>query len=249
MTSRAGQPVPLDSPPRFKAQKKLPADPKPGPVAGGGPSQRNQGGGGRRRRRRGDIRGEGPPPATGPVGRRRCLRSNASRKKPGARPGCFASGKVYGFSARCRAGTGSRSQAGGSHPRFNALREVACRIRSRVPSRVVGLRSEIREEAAAAGGGRGTFAEKARHPRRDQSDGGAASEATHPGKSPAQGRAVSQAEGARLQRTLPRRNRFTIASRMIAPISDTTKLITVIPSLIEPAPSSGPFSQPPISAP
>src|SRR5690606_30551798 len=69
-------------------------DPKPGPVAGGGPSQRNQGGGCRRRRRPGDIRGEGPPPATGPVGRRRCLRSNASRKKPGARPGCFASGKV-----------------------------------------------------------------------------------------------------------------------------------------------------------
>src|SRR5690606_40069943 len=66
-------------------------------------------------------------------------------------------------------------------------------IRSPVPSRVVGLRSEIKEEAAAAGGGRGTFAEKARHPRRDQSDGGAASEATHPGKSPAQGRAVSQA--------------------------------------------------------
>src|SRR5690606_9910126 len=45
---------------------------------------------------------------------------------------------------------------------------------SQVPPRVARPRSETREEASAAGGCRGTFAEKARHPRRDPSDPGAA---------------------------------------------------------------------------
>jgi hypothetical protein len=46
-----------------------------------------------------------------------------------------------------------------------------------------------------------------------------------------------------------RRNKLTMASSTTAPISDTTKLMMVMPSLMEPAPSSGPISHPPISAP
>ncbi len=52
------------------------------------------------------------------------------------------------------------------------------RGRSRAPPRVVGLRSKIKEEESAAGGFRGTFAEKARRPQRGPSDHAATRNAT-----------------------------------------------------------------------
>src|SRR5690606_38889314 len=97
------------------------------------------------------IRSRVPSRAAGPLRRAASTGADSNSERPGpTRP------PVKGYASK-----DTRSLAASREPPS---------IRSRVPSRAAGLRSEIKEEASAAGGRRGTFAEKARRPRRGPPD-------------------------------------------------------------------------------